>query len=348
MAAVSQGLRWQLILTRSWTRRGTLACLLWPLSLFYRALFAGSRLLYRLGWLTAQRFKVPVMVVGNVVAGGAGKTPVVMALVQHLRQRGLRVGVISRGYGRRSRGCMEVLPDSRPADVGDEPVLIRRSSGVPVMVAERRTQAAAALLASYPDTDVIVADDGLQHIALHRDFEICVFDDRGIGNGMLLPAGPLREPWPRPVDLILHTGLKPAFVGFRAHRQLTPLAWQQDGSTIPLDELAAPGQPPLLALAAIARPDEFFDMLRARGLSLSHTIMLPDHYDFNSLNTNEFKGYSVICTEKDAAKLWPKWPRALAVPLLLTLEPACLARLDHWLSSHLPAKLSSPDGHSTT
>jgi tetraacyldisaccharide 4'-kinase len=105
--------------------------LLWPLSLIYRTLFTGRRLLYRLGWLTTQRFKVPVVVVGNVVVGGAGKTPVVMALVQHLRQRGLRVGVISRGYGRRSRGCMEVLPDSRPGDVGDEPVLIRRSTGVP-------------------------------------------------------------------------------------------------------------------------------------------------------------------------------------------------------------------------
>ena len=348
MVPAAQGLRWQLTLTRSWARRGPLAYLLWPLSLIYRTLLAGRRLLYRLGWLTAQRFEVPVMVVGNVVAGGAGKTPVVMALVQHLRQRGLRVGVISRGYGRRSHGCMEGLPDSRPEDVGDEPVLIRRSTGVPVMVAERRTQAAAALLANYPDTDVIVADDGLQHAALHRDFEICVFDDRGIGNGLLLPAGPLREPWPRPVDLILHTGLKPTFAGFRAHRQLAPLAWQQDGSTVPLYKLAEPGQPPLLALAAIARPDEFFDMLRARGLSLSHTIMLPDHYDFNSLNTNEFKGYSVICTEKDAAKLWPKWPRALAVPLLLTLEPACLARLDQWLKASLPAKLSSPNGHSTT
>ncbi len=348
MVPAAQGLRWQLTLTRSWVRRGPLAYLLWPLSLIYRTLLAGRRLLYRLGWLTAQRFEVPVMVVGNVVAGGAGKTPVVMALVQHLRQRGLRVGVISRGYGRRSHGCMEGLPDSRPEDVGDEPVLIRRSTGVPVMVAERRTQAAAALLANYPDTDVIVADDGLQHAALHRDFEICVFDDRGIGNGLLLPAGPLREPWPRPVDLILHTGLKPAFAGFRAHRQLAPLARQWDGSTVPLDKLAGPGQPPLLALAAIARPDEFFDMLRARGLSLSHTIMLPDHYDFNSLNTNEFKGYSVICTEKDAVKLWPKWPQALAVPLLLTLEPACLARLDQWLNASLPAKLSSPDGHSTT
>jgi tetraacyldisaccharide 4'-kinase len=288
------------------------------------------------------------MVVGNVVAGGAGKTPVVMALVRHLRQRGLRVGVISRGYGRRSRGCMEVLPDSRPEDVGDEPVLIRRSTGVPVMVAERRAQAAAALLANYPDTDVILADDGLQHAALHRDFELCVFDDRGIGNGLLLPAGPLREPWPRPVDMILHTGLKPAFAGFRAHRQLAPLAWQRDGSTKPLTALTAPDQPPLLALAAIARPDEFFDMLRANSLALAHTIALPDHYDFDSINTNEFKGYSVICTEKDAAKLWPKWPQALAVPLLLTLEPACLTRLDHWLNIHLPAKLSSSDGHSIT
>ena len=168
MAAVAQGLRWRLTLTRSWAHRGPLACLLWPLSLIYRALFASRRLLYRLGWLKAQRFDVPVMVVGNVVAGGAGKTPVVMALVHHLRGRGLRVGVISRGYGRHSSGCLQVHADSQPEDVGDEPVLIRRSTGAPVQVAERRTQAAAALLANYPDTDVIVADDGLQHAALQR------------------------------------------------------------------------------------------------------------------------------------------------------------------------------------
>ena len=348
MAPVARASRWQMTLTRSWTRRGTLAGLLWPLSLIYRALFAGRSLLYRLGWLTAHRFAVPVMVVGNVVAGGAGKTPVVMALVQHLRQRGLRVGVISRGYGRHNRGCLEVLAHSRPEHVGDEPLLIRRSTGAPVMVAERRTQAAAALLAKYPDTDVLVADDGLQHAALCRDFELCVFDDRGIGNGLMLPAGPLREPWPRRVDMILHTGRKPAFDGFRAYRQLAPMASRQDGSTVPLAALTASGQPPLLALAAIAQPDEFFDMLRDLGLPLAHTIMLPDHYDFDSINTNEFKGYSVICTEKDAAKLWPKWPRALAIPLLLTLEPVCLARLDQWLNIRLTAKLSSPDGHSTT
>lgn len=348
MAAVAQASRWQLTLTRSWARRGPLACVLWPLSLIYRALVAGRRLLYRLGWLAVQRFDVPVLVVGNVVAGGAGKTPVVMAVVQHLRRRGLRVGVISRGYGRHGSGCLEVTPGSRPQDVGDEPVLIQRSTGVPVWVAERRTQAAAALLAKYPDTDVIVADDGLQHTALHRDFELCVFDDRGVGNGLLLPAGPLREPWPRPVDLILHTGRQPAFAGFRAHRRLGPLGWQQDGSTKPLAELTAPGQPPLLALAAIARPDEFFDMLRACGLPLARTIALPDHYDFDSFNPNDYVDYSVICTEKDAAKLWPKWPQAWSVPLLLTLEPACLARIDQWLRIRLPAKLSSLDGHSIT
>ena len=289
-----------------------------------------------------------MLVVGNVVVGGAGKTPVVMAVVHHLSRRGLRVGVISRGYGRHGSGCLEVTPGSRPQDLGDEPVLIQRSTGVPVWVAERRTQAAAALLAKYPDTEVIVADDGLQHTALHRDFELCVFDDRGVGNGLLLPAGPLREPWPRPVDLILHTGRQPAFAGFRAHRQLGPLGWQQDGSTKPLAELTVPGQSPLLALAAIARPDEFFDMLRACGLPLARTIALPDHYDFNSFNPNDYVGYSVICTEKDAAKLWPKWPQAWSVPLMLTLEPACLARIDQWLRIRLPAKLSSLDGHSIT
>lgn len=337
--------RW---LMRAWLDRGPLAWLLWPISLIYGALVAIRLALYKFGWIKVQRVPVPVIVVGNVVAGGAGKTPVVMALVRHLQAAGLRPGVISRGYGRLARDCREVQANSAIADVGDEPALIKYATSVPVFVAARRIDAAQLLLERYPNTQVIVCDDGLQHQALHRDLEICVFDDRGAGNGFLLPAGPLREPWPRPVDLVLHTGNHAAFSGFTATRTLANHARRADGSQIPLSDLSAAGPKPLLALAAIAKPHEFFDMLRAQGLNLARTLALPDHYDFNSWQDNEYEGYTLICTEKDAVKLWLKRSDALAVPLEISLEPAFITQLDALLSKALASTLSSPHGHTTS
>ena len=221
---------WQRTLLQSWQRRGPLAWLLWPFSLLLGALVLFRQGLYLSGFLRRESLPVPVIVVGNVVAGGAGKTPVVMALVQHLQARGLRPGVISRGYGRQTQDCREVLADSTAQDVGDEPALIQRRTGAPVFVAARRIDAARALLARHPDTHVLVSDDGLQHLRLARDIDICVFDDRGTGNGFLLPAGPLREPWPRPVDLVLHSGARPAFTGYRSQRALARHALRADGS----------------------------------------------------------------------------------------------------------------------
>src|SRR5207237_9693541 len=164
------------------------------------------RATYRHGWLKSERAGVPVIVVGNVVAGGSGKTPIVQAVVQHLKDRGLRVGIVSRGYGRRADDCREVRTDSVASEVGDEPLLLARSCGVPVFVAARRIEAARALLRAHPQTQVIVSDDGLQHYAMPRDVEICVFGDGGAGNGWLLPAGPLREPWPRDVAFVIGPG----------------------------------------------------------------------------------------------------------------------------------------------
>jgi tetraacyldisaccharide 4'-kinase len=321
-------------LQRIWLRRGVLAGLLWPLSLLYGALATGRRALYGLGLLATERVGVPVIVVGNVIAGGSGKTPVVMAIVRHLQARGLKVGVVSRGYGRTTHDCREVHEDSDPNEVGDEPALIRRSTGAPVFVARRRIEAARALLERHPDTRFIVSDDGLQHLALARDIEICVFDDRGAGNGWLLPAGPLRERWPRRSDLVLHTGLRPAFAGFTAQRSLAEQAVRLDGSPVPLAALA---DRPLVAVAAIAKPEAFFQMLRERGLLPQQCIGLPDHYDFAGWLPPPGNGYTLLCTEKDALKLWHRVPDALALPLVFEPEAAFFRALD--------AKLSSVDGH---
>ncbi|MBS0291810.1 MAG: tetraacyldisaccharide 4'-kinase, partial [Proteobacteria bacterium] len=244
-------------LRRAWGRRGPLAVALWPLSLLYRALTALRRTLYRMGLMRRERLPVPVIVVGNVIVGGAGKTPVTVAVVRHLRAAGWRPGVISRGYGRTTNDCREVLPTASAADVGDEPLLIAREAGVPVFVARRRIDAGRALLAAHPATDIIVCDDGLQHLALARDVEICVFNDEGLGNGWLLPAGPLREPWPRAVDLVLHAGPPPGGPApqFSLSRALAPYAVDASGRQVALAQLR--GQA-LHALAAIARPQDFF------------------------------------------------------------------------------------------
>lgn len=337
---------WQRVLTDSWQARGALARLLWPLSFLLSLLVRLRQGLYLSGFLTRHHVPVPVIVVGNVVAGGAGKTPVVLALVHHLQAHGLRPGVISRGYGRTTRDCREVRADSPAREAGDEAALVRRTTGAPVFVARRRIDAARALLQAYPDTQILVSDDGLQHLALARDIDICVFDDRGTGNGWLLPAGPLREPWPRYVDLVLHTGTQPAFTGYTARRGLAGHAVRADGSRVELAGLSSAPRP-LLALAGIAQPQSFFAMLRSRGLVLAQTLALPDHYDFADWPRPLDRDYLLLCTEKDAVKLWAHHPDALAVPLDFAPEPAFFDAFDLLLAQARTAQLSSPHGHPT-
>lgn len=314
-------------LQRAWLRRGPLACALWPLSLVFGAVAAMRRSAYRAGILKTVRAGVPVVVIGNVVAGGSGKTPVVAAVVEHLKARGFRVGIVSRGYGRRTQDCREVTPTSDARDAGDEPLLLARACKVPVFVAAARIEAAKALLRAHPQTQVIVSDDGLQHYALARDVEICVFDDRGVGNGWLLPAGPLRESWPRTVDIVAGPG------GHAVVRKLAEQAVRADGTRVSLDQLRGQG---LVAVAGIAKPQAFFDMLRAAGLDIESAIALPDHHDF--AQPLQVRG-EIVCTEKDAVKLWRTRPGAWAVPLEVTIAPGFWVALD--------AKLSSADGSPT-
>ena len=334
-------------LLKAWMRRGIAAWMLRPVSWVFRGLLAARRALYRAGWLAAPALPVPVIVVGNVMVGGVGKTPLVITLVQQLQSAGFQVGVVSRGYGRSTTACVEVSPSSRPGDVGDEALLTRRKTGAPLFVARNRPDAVLALLAAYPATQVIVSDDGLQHLALQRDIELCAFDDRGVGNGWLMPAGPLREPWPRrqcalpgrtrPLQFTVHTGEHPAFDGYQAHRRLADFALRADGSQVALDTLATDRSLTLVALAGIAQPEVFFQQLRARGLQLAETVALTDHYDFHSWKANKDNARQLICTEKDAVKLWHIDPQALAVPLAVTLDPQMMRQLIQCLR----AKLSS-------
>lgn len=320
-------------LRRIWRSRGPAAWALLPLAGLYAALSGLQRKLYAWGIKSAEHPGVPTIVIGNVIAGGAGKTPVTLATVEHLRARGVQVGIISRGYGRKSTQCQQATPESSPEDVGDEPLLMARSSGVPVFVAQRRIEAARALLQAYPATQALVCDDGLQHLALQRDVEVCVFNNEGIGNGWLLPAGPLREPWPRKVSAVLHTGALPAHTpastpSFGLQRQLASYAINQLGERMPLDALRSQ---PLHAVAGIARPEDFFHMLQAAGLSLHSTEALPDHYNFESWQRPTDERLAVICTEKDAAKIWQHLPNAWAVPLQAQVESGYFDLLDRLL-----------------
>lgn len=315
-------------LPQVWLSRNLSARLLWPLALLHGAVRKAQGLARRLGGRTPQRLPVQVIVVGNVIAGGAGKTPLTMGLVQHLQQQGWQPGVISRGHGRQTRDTRAVMTDSLPADVGDEPLLIHQKTGAPVWVGASRADAGRALLRQHPLVNILVCDDGLQHWALARDLEICVMDARGVGNGWLLPAGPLREPWPKKVDLLLHTGPNDLPGGFQAKRQLASFALDAQGQQVPLASLS---HRPVDAVAGLAQPDAFFTMLRQAGLSLNHTTPLPDHFDYANWPRDALPR-PLLCTEKDAAKLWQRQAQALAVPLELTPEPAFWQALDQLMA----------------
>ena len=301
-------------LTRLWWRdtRSVAAWLLWPLAALYGAVTALRRWAYALGWLRAERAPVPVVVVGNLVAGGAGKTPTVIALVEALRQAGWTPGVISRGHGRQGDAAAAVSALSLPAMVGDEPLLIHRRTRSPVWVARRRIEAARGLCAAHADVDVLVSDDGLQHLGLQRDVQVIVFDERGIGNRALLPAGPLRQPMPRHVPVNSHVlynaaQASTAWPGALAQRRLGGAVLLQDwwlGAPATAQALQQLRGRPLLAAAGMAAPQRFFAMLRQAGLQATE-LPLPDHHGFDPLpwpaDTPE-----VLVTEKDAVKL----PRA--------------------------------------
>jgi tetraacyldisaccharide 4'-kinase len=275
-----------------------------PLAALYGGMVADRRRAQLIAADDNKRLPVPVVVVGNITIGGTGKTPFAAWLVERLRQWGWNPGIVSRGYGGRARHYpLRVTPLTAPGECGDEPALLARRLRCPVVVDSDRRAAARALL-SWAGVDIIVADDGLQHYALSRDVEICVVDGvRGLGNGAMLPAGPLREPVNRlmEVDLVVVNG------GHWQGDAQRLLRMQLDsdravlvggGASRPLRDFA--GQT-VHALAGIGHPQRFFDMLKSHGIEVvPHAF--PDHHPYGAADLDFAKGRTLMMTEKDAVK----------------------------------------------
>ncbi|WP_123401564.1 tetraacyldisaccharide 4'-kinase [Inmirania thermothiophila] len=314
-------------LERAWygPRHHPLALLLAPLGLLYCGLAAARRGLYRRGLLARHDPGAPVVVVGNLTVGGTGKTPLVAWIVAHLGAAGRRPGIVARGYGGRSRWWpRRVEPGSDPDEVGDEPVLLARRTGVPVWVGPDRVAAARRAVAE--GCDVLVADDGLQHERLARRVEIAVVDGaRGLGNRRCLPAGPLREPARRlrEVDLVVaHGGGWPG-----AHRlRLEPEGVVELATGARRAEPASLG-PRVHAVAGIGHPERFFDALRAAGLEVA-AHPFPDHHRFRPQELAFGDGLPVLMTEKDAVKCARfARPGLWYVPVRAVVDEAFGARL---------------------
>jgi tetraacyldisaccharide 4'-kinase len=328
------------LLLRSWMRRGVLACLLWPASKLFQLIINFRFGLLMLGYLPQTKLAVPLIVVGNIFIGGTGKTPLVIWLAQQLAQAGWKPGVISRGYAASTESISEVRPDSRASIVGDEPVLIAARTGCPVMVGRDRVAVARALLAAYPATNVIISDDGLQHYALARDIEILMFDQRGVGNGWLLPAGPLREAAQRRRDFtVLNApagidvpGIGPDPVRMRlvSGKIFSLNAVDQQ---IALSDIRGKR---ITAAAGIGHPQRFFDMLTAAGLEFA-SLPLNDHHAFSEQSFHAIEADIILITEKDAVKCrqivsLKNDARIWVVPVSAEFETDFAAKIIHMIS----------------
>lgn len=293
----------QRLIEQSWLKSNVLTALLWPLSMVYRVLFGLRRWCYRLGLFSSFKASMPVIIVGNLTVGGTGKTPLVIHLVEELRRLGFKPGVISRGYGGNAPSYPCAVTNSTPvAHSGDEPALIVRRTGISMVVgADRR--AAIELLLQQSDIDIIISDDGLQHLALQRDLEVCLVDSTSPNtNAFLLPAGPYREHRSRlkSVDLVVNHGLpndtEAAYamnLNASAPQPVSPESVSDGGVVFDSGEH-------FHAVAGIGNPQRFFNTCRSLGYHFDEHPFA-DHHSFK-VNDFEFATEQVLMTEKDAVK----------------------------------------------
>ncbi len=287
-------------LLTSWYQPHPIRWLLWPLSALYCSVIWCRKQAYHFGLFKQTKISVPIIVIGNISVGGTGKTPCVIWLAKQLKQAGYRPGIISRGYGSQAKNYPQnVTPTSDPILVGDEPVIISRHTQCPMAISPNRVEAAEYLLEHY-DCNIIIADDGLQHTALGRDIEIIVVDDeRLFGNGLCLPAGPLREPLSRlkTVNFIVYNGgnsnkFNMTLTQVNAINLLDPSITKT---------VADFSNEPVHAIAGIGHPERFFNQLSTSGLTIqSHPFS--DHHHFQQRDLAFENAAAILMTEKDAVK----------------------------------------------
>jgi tetraacyldisaccharide 4'-kinase len=284
-----------------WYRQTKLKWAFIPVSWLFILICKIRQLAYFAGLLPVQRLTVPVIVIGNITVGGTGKTPLIIWMVEYLRNQGYKPGVVSRGYkGTESGVPQQVRPDSNPYFVGDEPVMISRKTNAPVAVSHKRYLAAKELMA-HSDCNIILCDDGLQHYGLHRDIEIAVVDgDRQFGNGFCLPAGPLREPISRlkEVDMVVCNGKEGKNQHMMEYEAAKLILLADENVKKSHEQLAGKD---IHAVAGIGNPERFFTLLRSLGYRvIKHPF--PDHHTYVESDFNFNDDLPVIMTEKDAIK----------------------------------------------
>lgn len=316
------------VLEDVWYGRHPAAVALRPLGWCWQAVATLRRQVYRSGLLGSYQAPVPVIVVGNLSIGGTGKTPLVIWLTGYLKSVGFKPGVVSRGYGgRASKWPQQVRPDSDPAAVGDEPLVIARRTRCPVAVSPDRAVGVAALV-EHGDCDIVISDDGLQHYGLGRDIEVAVVDGvRRFGNGQCLPAGPLREPVSRlrDCDLVVTSGVPGRGEFAMKYVPLHAVNIARRDRARSFEELA---EEPVHAVAGIGHPERFFAMLRSKGLRVTpHPF--PDHHRFQPADLDFGDDRAILMTEKDAVKCEAfATSRCWSIPITAELPEIFATRLD--------------------
>ncbi len=289
------------LIEKVWYSKNIFSLLLSPISLIYISIIYLRYTLYQLGLISITKINVPTIVIGNIVAGGTGKTPLVIWLAKHFKDKGFLPGIVSRGYGGTYLSNIELVkPTSNPLLVGDEPVIIARNTNCPVIVAKKRAKGAKKLVEKY-NCNIILCDDGMQHYSLARDIEIAVIDgQRRFGNNYCFPAGPLREPKSRifKADLIVskYNARTCEHKMDYTYHQLVSL--NELSKTIPISDLHGMT---VHAIAGINNPDHFFSYLRSHKLELI-IHKFPDHYSYTEDDVKFDDNFPVVMTEKDAVK----------------------------------------------
>lgn len=320
-------------LQKQWykARLHPLLFLLAPLSLLFWLVTNLRRSFYYSGLIPRYKASVPVIVVGNISVGGTGKTPMVVALCQWLKEEGWNPGVISRGYGAKGPFPHSVSENDDPETAGDEPLLMRCRTGCPVVIAPKRAEAAQLMTEQHPKVDVIISDDGLQHYGLQRDIELIMLDaERGTGNGWLLPAGPLREgPWRlKGAEWVISNYGRHAFAKHVV--DVEPGDWYRVDNN---ERIELKSDDEFYAIAGIGYPQRFFNSLTEQGIKLAGSQEFTDHHVYSEEDFSQLSGQPILMTEKDAGKCQafarPNWyyqrieaklPEVMKTNLLAQLE----------------------------